>query len=461
MWYRLGMVASGTGSPKPGSALRVVVAGGGIAGAEALLALRALAGERVDLTLISPSSDLVYRPLAVAEPFGLGHAERYPLADLVAEAGAHLVEGSLAEVDEAAREVVLDDGSRVAFDALLVAVGAKAVAAVENATTWWPEGDPDMYRGLLRDVEEGYARRLVFAIPAGAVWPLPLYELALMTAHDASAMGMSPEITVVTPEAVPLGLFGAKAARALVDELKANGITLEAASLARVERAAPYSVVLQPSARRIDADRVVAIPEVVGPQIQGLPRTDRGFIPTDGEAKVRASQSVWAAGDGIAYPVKYGGLATQQADVAAAAIARLAGAAVEVEPLRPVLRGVLMTGTKPLPLGKAEGETRRSAPIWRPAGKVSGRYLSPYLEARDTGPVGDAPVASEGVEVEQALPGLDADAAGEFSALWQGEHGNDEFVRRLGANMREYSERLGDSEALLRREGGLGRSPDQ
>ena len=49
-------------------ALRVVIGGGGVAGLEALLALHALAGDRVQLTLVAPDPDFAYRPLAVAEP---------------------------------------------------------------------------------------------------------------------------------------------------------------------------------------------------------------------------------------------------------------------------------------------------------------------------------------------------------------------------------------------------------
>ena len=61
--------------------LRVLIAGGGVAGLEALLALRDLAGDRVELTLLSPETEFVYRPMAVAEPFGRGRADRHPLAD--------------------------------------------------------------------------------------------------------------------------------------------------------------------------------------------------------------------------------------------------------------------------------------------------------------------------------------------------------------------------------------------
>lgn len=426
------------------AALRVVIAGGGIAGAEALLALHDLAGERVELTLITPSADLAYRPLAVAEPFGLGHVKRYPLDELVHEVDGRRIEGSLVEVDVSRREVVLEDGRRVAFDALLVAVGARAVAGVEFATTWWPEGDPELYGGLLRDVEEGYVHRILFAVPSGAVWPLHIYELALMTARDGAAMGMQPEITVVTPEAVPLALFGTTAAKALSDELRSVGIRLETATLARVEAGAPYSVVLQPSVRRVVVDRVIAIPEVVGPALKGLPHDDRGFIPIEADGRVRGSERVWAAGDGIAYPVKYGGLATQQADVAAIGIARLAGAEVADVPRHLVLRGMLMTGARPRALGKAEAPRVPSSPLWEPEGKVHGRYLSPYLERAAGHPGPDPSAEDAGVVVEEVLPALDSDAAETFSALWPSAPGRDDFLRRLGAHMHEYEDRLED-----------------
>jgi sulfide:quinone oxidoreductase len=71
--------------PRP---LQVLVAGGGVAGLEALLALRDLAGERVELTLLSPEAEFVYRPMAVVEPFGRGRADRRPPADIASDVRA-------------------------------------------------------------------------------------------------------------------------------------------------------------------------------------------------------------------------------------------------------------------------------------------------------------------------------------------------------------------------------------
>jgi hypothetical protein len=59
----------------------VVIVGGGVAGLEALLGLRAMAGDRVSITLAAAAHDFSYRPLAIAEPFGLGHAYRVPPHD--------------------------------------------------------------------------------------------------------------------------------------------------------------------------------------------------------------------------------------------------------------------------------------------------------------------------------------------------------------------------------------------
>src|SRR5215207_7711434 len=77
---------------------RVVIAGGGVAGIEALLALRDLAGDRAKLTLVAPQPDFLYKPLLVEEPFGLNPAERRELAPVTEEVGATLVQAPLSGV---------------------------------------------------------------------------------------------------------------------------------------------------------------------------------------------------------------------------------------------------------------------------------------------------------------------------------------------------------------------------
>jgi sulfide:quinone oxidoreductase len=324
--------------------MNTVIAGGGVAGLEALLALQALAGDRVSLTLIASDLDFSYRPLAVAEPFALGRAHRVPLREFTDEAGAELVEAAVVAVDDGAGQVRLDSGGTRSFDALLVAPGGQAVSGVEGATTWWPGGDPEVYGGLLRDIEEGYTKRLAMVVPPGAVWPLPVYELALMTAGEARAMGHDDvAVTVVTPEHEPLSLFGEQASAAVADELHSAGIELKTGVVGQVERG---GLMLEPGGERVEAQRVFAVPRVLGPAIEGLPADDEGFIMADDTAAVEGCERTWAACDGVVSPVKFGGLATHQARRAAAAIAKRAGVDDAPDPGEPVLHGRLLVGGK-------------------------------------------------------------------------------------------------------------------
>src|SRR5687767_15576998 len=80
------------------STRHVVILGGGVAGLEALIALDDLAHDRVSVTLVSSSPDFTYRPLTVAEPFSLGHAEHHPLQRVTDDFGARLVLDSCEEV---------------------------------------------------------------------------------------------------------------------------------------------------------------------------------------------------------------------------------------------------------------------------------------------------------------------------------------------------------------------------
>jgi sulfide:quinone oxidoreductase len=132
--------------------MEIVIAGGGVAGLEALLALHRALGDRAHLTLIAPDADFSYRPMAVAEPFGLGHAHRVPLKRFAQDTGAELVIDGVKGVNDPGRKVRLADGGERSFDALLLAPGARPVAGVEGATTWWPGGDSESYGGLLRDL---------------------------------------------------------------------------------------------------------------------------------------------------------------------------------------------------------------------------------------------------------------------------------------------------------------------
>jgi sulfide:quinone oxidoreductase len=418
--------------------MNIVIAGGGVAGLEALLALRAWARNDARLTLIAPDPEFSYRPLAVAEPFALGHAHRVPLSQFAADTDAELIVDAVVGVDDAARELRLRDGGALPFEALIVAPGGRAVAGVKGATTWWPGGDADTYGGLLRDIDEGYAKRIAIVIPPGAAWPLPAYELALMTAGEARAMGQSDvEVTVVTPEREPLTLFGEAATAALADELRSAGVVLRTGAVAQA--ASGGGIELAPTGERLDVQRVLAIPRIVGPALDGLPCDEEGFVLVGDDGRVQGAERTWAAGDGIVSPVKFGGLATHQARVAAAGVARLAGVTVP-DPGEPVLHGRLLTGRGSRRLrgrGDAEG-----APLWWPQGKIAGEFLPPWLTEHGViAPASAPPPAKEGVKVERSVRALRAPEYQYLFQLGREYRSDDPAIAALGRRMREMQNR--------------------
>ena len=416
--------------------MRVVVAGGGVAGLEGLLALRALAGDRVDLTVVAPDPAFTYRPLAVAEPFAMGHAYRVPLKQFADDAGAGLVIDATVGVDDKARELRLRDGGARPFDALLVSPGARAVEGLEGAVTWWPGGDPDAYGGLLRDMDEGYAKHIAIVVPPGAVWPLPAYELALMTAGEARDMGHEDvSVTVVTPERRALSLFGDEASDAVADELRNAGVELKTGAVARRDGA---GLVLEPSGERLDVQRVFAIPRLLGPALDGLPADEEGFIVAGDDARVQGCERTWAAGDAVVSPLKFGGLATHQARRAAAEIARAAGVGDVPDPGEPVIHGRLLVGQGSRRLrgrGDAEG-----APLWWPQGKIAGEYLPRWLtEHGVTPPAAEEP--DEGITVHRPVRELPSHELEYLHGLAREFRSADPAIASLGRHMRQARER--------------------
>ena len=368
------------------SSPRVVIAGGGVAALETLIALRDLAGDRVDITLVAPAPSFTYRPMTVAAPFAAGHASDYGLADIAARFDARLVQDAVAEVAPEEQAVRTVSGARIPYDHLVLATGARATPAYAHAITFGEDVEEQALHGLLRDTEEGYVESVAFVVPNETTWPLPLYELALMTARQAWSMGADRvRFLFVTPEQRPLAIFGAPAGDSVAALLESAGIEFVGSAYTQVERG---HLVVDPGGRHIDVDRVVSLPRLEGMALPGVPADANGFIPVDTHGRVAGLPGVYAAGDGIAFPIKQGGLATQQADAVAETIAAAAGAPVEPEPFRPVLRGMLLTGgdDRFMRAGVAGGQGESdvaSHALWWPPTKVSGRYLAPFLYGRD------------------------------------------------------------------------------
>jgi sulfide:quinone oxidoreductase len=390
------------GGPVSGGA-RVVIVGGGVAGIEALLALADMAGDRVTQTLVAPQPDFLYKPLLVEEPFDLGPAARYELEPLAAEKGASFVQRAVSAVRAQDHALELDDGSTLDYDYLVVCAGGRFEPALEGVITF-PSPEPFSPDRLL-DRAADKDHRLAFIVPHGVTWSLPLYEIALMTQRRAAQGGVDVKIAIITPESGPLAIFGPTASTAVAELLRGRGIEVITGSTVRA--LGDDGIRLSPGDRALGPAEAVALPVLKGPKIEGLPADEDGFIPIDDYARVKGVDDIYAAGDGTTFPIKQGGLATQQADAAAEDIAHRIGAGPAPEPFRPMLRGKLLTGDESVSLradvagGGGEGEASLDS-LWWPPHKISARYLAPLLYHGRVAEEPEPPRRS--LDVEVALP---------------------------------------------------------
>ena len=176
---------------------------------------------------------------------------------------------------------------------------------------------------------------MAFVVPHGVTWSLPLYEIALMTQRRAVERGVDVKIAVITPESAPLVVFGPPRARPSSELLRgARDRGLPRLHSARVRREGNHPEPRGPRARPGGGGGTAGDG---GSCDRGPARGEEGFIPIDDHARVKGIEDVYAAGDGTSFPIKQGGIATQQADAAAEDIAHRLGrgrGAVQAGPAR-------------------------------------------------------------------------------------------------------------------------------
>jgi sulfide:quinone oxidoreductase len=361
----------------------VVIAGGGVAALEVALALDDLVGDRAEVTICSPRPNFVYRPYAVGVPYGISQVATYDLGRLAEAAGARYRSDSIASVDRENRLAVTHDGESIPYGDLIVSPGAKLLWPVPGAITFWGIADEGDVGKVMGEIRAGETRRVAFTMPSVESWALPVYELALLTRAELDRTGDDAELTVVTPEDAPLQIFGRGVAEAMACLLAERRIEVRTGTHpVRFEEGLLQTVPAGP----LPFDKVVSLPKLEGRRIRGVPHDVEGFIGIGRHCEVLGCEHLYAAGDVTGFPVKQGGIATQQADVAAEAIAARLGAEIEPAEFDPILRGVLWTGTESRYLqgwlagGHGETSTMTEAPPWgADQGKIVGRYLTGFL----------------------------------------------------------------------------------
>jgi sulfide:quinone oxidoreductase len=399
-------LAAPAGDPRAGivtSRPRVLIVGAGVAGLEALLALRALVGDRVEITIVSPETKFVNDSMALTRSSKPARMHALPLRAVASDLAARWRRAALDRVEADRRTIVTDDGAELPYDKLILALGAHPEREwhLRGVLTYHGRRDAPAVRLLLRQLQERRVTKLAFVKPVGATWPLPLYDLALTTATECGLQGSSVELSLITPENEPLEVFGRAASSAVRALLEDREIALHTSSQGVPSR--PGRLHISPGDRRLSVDRIVTLPRLVGPRPSGVPYGDDGFIETDAHGRVTELDDVFAAGDATASPIKQGGLAAQQADAVAEAIAASLGADIVPQPFRPVLRGLLLTGESECYLraggsGRDDEGSASDEALWWPPNRLCARYLAPYLSrqvgfAADVMPQGKPSVA--------------------------------------------------------------------
>ena len=384
---------------------KVLIAGGGCAALEAAFRLQHVGEGKVDTTILAPDEYFATLAFAVLMPFAAGDVPHDPLADLASAAGARLRRGRLASVAAGDRRVLTDEGETITYDALLIAVGAVKHAPYPHVLAFGSPGAEERMHGLVQDLEAGYVRSIAFVVPDGASWPVPLYELALMSAERAYDMGQDSELTLITPEDAPLALFGPETSRALAARLARTRVAVVTGVHADVPR--DGLVESRGGGDRLSVDRVVTLPEFHGPRVQGLPSDARGFLAVDRHGRVGVAE-VYAAGTPRARR-------SSRADWPASRPTRRPRRSPPAraprstpQPYRALLQGVLLTERDATVLrrgGEAERgkDAGRSAqPLWWPPTKIAGQELARHI--RDL-PRHGPPAEGEGVEICLPVPG--------------------------------------------------------
>lgn len=360
---------------------RVVIVGGGAAALEAMLALRAFCGERVSIDMYAPREDFVMRPLAVVEAFGEGEVLKFDLDDVVSQSGGKFHRHSVVSVNPSNRRIILQDGTEVAYDYVIVATGTKSLWVVPGATTFWGPGSQESVTEVLDLMKTRENPRVVLTMPDRTGWPLPIYEFAIylasMVKRDDS---LSAEIMIVSPESSPLQAFGSRATDSVAEMLEENGIGFLADTAPAAFRGGRLSTLPDES---LEADAVLTLPHLTGRHVDGIPFNDDGFIPTDSHGRIEGLEREYAAGDVIDYPLKFGGFATGQADVVARSIAADIRGDSPPDEFEPEFKATILTPDGPVFLGEGEDwsdlDQEAASEGWNPARKIRGKYLSPVL----------------------------------------------------------------------------------
>jgi sulfide:quinone oxidoreductase len=336
-------------STKIPTAVKVLVAGTGYGGLETALALEDSLAELVEITLLTATADLIYRPLSSGAPFVREPARTIDIHRLATERGMRVVLDELVTVQEDECRVMTHNGELIDFDALVIAVGAHERGSAPPLIAWGQEPDEGQLGTLLGELAAGTVKSVAVTIPAGAGWPLAGYEAALILAWTASHLAPTTvSVTVITAEERPASNLGPQAADWVSKTLADAGVEVMSSSAppsistAQNTHDPRVRIVMDDQAREITVDRAICVPESFGPDVSGLPSAPHGFLPTGADGRVLDSDRVWALGEATQRALKHSIITAAEADAVASSIVETLGLGEPSGAPLPALHGILV-----------------------------------------------------------------------------------------------------------------------
>lgn len=191
---------------------RVVIVGGGAGGATAARYLAKDAGEQLDITLIDDSDTYTtcfYSNLYLGG-FRTFESITHSYKTLASDYGISIKQGRAMDVDRQAREVVMNDGSRIAYDRLVLSPGIEldhesvpgySEAASEIAPHAWQGGPQTSLLKQKLDALENGQNIVMVAPPNPYRCPPGPYERVSMMAHILKSRGFTDSrIYIIDPK---------------------------------------------------------------------------------------------------------------------------------------------------------------------------------------------------------------------------------------------------------------------
>jgi NADPH-dependent 2,4-dienoyl-CoA reductase/sulfur reductase-like enzyme len=276
--------------------MHYVILGSGVCGIEAALALRRRDGD-ARISLVSDEHDHFFSRPALMYVFAgqltLRDTEPYD-RELYERMGFARVRGRVAALDSVSSALVLDDGTRLAYDRLLLAVGSKARGAP------WPgaEGPGLHYFVTLRDLEnlDREARKGMRAVVVGGGL------IGVEVAEILRARGLAVSFVIRENWYFPVAL-DEREATLVSEHLRAHGcdarLGVNVGAIARRDDGRVRGVRLE-SGDEIPCDLVVAaigvVPNTAFLEKSGLALAKGGAVDVDDALRTNFP-NVWAAGD--------------------------------------------------------------------------------------------------------------------------------------------------------------------